>query len=119
MWPTRPGIAVCQVCCEAAKAPVWQLRDGRMALLAQGCFVQPNADLKELGPAGLNFIQSALPLFNVPWSTKIALESAGVQSCSTVTPKSTRSARDLTNRNGSVVEGNVSLHHHVRGSTLL
>jgi hypothetical protein len=78
------------VCQEIARKPLWQLRDGRMVSLSQGCFIQPNADVSELGAAALDFIQRKLPLFNVPWHVKSALEAAGVQECNTVTPKAVR-----------------------------
>ena len=61
-----------------------------MVSLSQGCFIQPNADVSELGAAALDFIQRKLPLFNVPWHVKSALEAAGVQECNTVTPKAVR-----------------------------
>lgn len=68
---------------------MWQLRDGRMVGLDQGCFLQ--ADVACLGDAALAFIQRRLPLFAVPWRAKEALDAAGVAGCSAVTPDSIRS----------------------------
>jgi hypothetical protein len=79
-----------QVCQEAARRPLWQLRDGRLAALDQGCFLQ--ADVASLGGAALAFIQRRLPLFNVPWRVRQALGAAGVRSCKTVEPESIRRA---------------------------
>lgn len=69
---------------------MWQLRDGRLATLDQGCFLQ--ADVASLGAAALAFIQRRLPLFNVPWRVRLALAAAGVRSCKTVEPESIRCA---------------------------
>ena len=79
-----------QVCQEAARRPMWQLRDGRMVPLEEGCFLQ--ADLAQIGAAAMAFIQRRLPLFNVPWRVQLALDAAGVPGCKTVTPESIRSA---------------------------
>lgn len=68
---------------------MWQLRDGRLVGLEHGCFLQ--ADVASLGDAALAFIQRRLPLFNVPWRVKAALDAAGVAGCKTVTPDSIRS----------------------------
>ncbi|BDA44284.1 probable Sacsin [Coccomyxa sp. Obi] len=79
-----------QVCRDIAEKPLWQLRDGRMITLSHGCFIQPNEDVSELGAAALHFIQSKMPLFNIPWRIKTALELSGVRDCNTVTPKAVR-----------------------------
>lgn len=81
-----------QVCRDIAEKPLWQLRNGRMITLRDGCFIQPNEDVSELGAAALHFIQSKMPLFNIPWRVKTALELSGVQDCNTVTPKALRCA---------------------------
>ena len=67
---------------------MWQLRDGRLAGLEAGCFLQ--ADVACLGDAALAFIQRRLPLFDVPWRVREALAASGVSSCKTVKPESIR-----------------------------
>ena len=80
---------------------MWQLRDGRLAGLEAGCFLQ--ADVASLGDAALAFIQRRLPLFNVPWRVREALVASGVTGCKTVEPKSIRCAPFLVHLIGQAV----------------
>ncbi|KAK9808692.1 hypothetical protein WJX72_002029 [[Myrmecia] bisecta] len=73
-----------QICRELAKRQCWQLRNGRMVYLRDGCFLQAAVD--DLGTAALDFIQREFPLFKVPWRVKVALEAAGVAGTRDITP---------------------------------
>ena len=48
-----------------------------------------------MGPAAQEFIRRALPLLNVPWPVKEALEAAGIPGLKEVTPTVVRSVLDL------------------------
>lgn len=52
-------------------------------------------DLEDVGPAAQEFIRRALPLLNVPWHVKEALEAAGIPGLKEVTPTVVRSVLDL------------------------
>lgn len=71
----------------AAEGSSWQVwRGNQVALcrLAEGVFVQ--GDLSACGPEGAAFVRGQLPLLNVPWRVKAALEAAGVTECKELTP---------------------------------
>jgi hypothetical protein len=83
-----------QICENAARLPVWQLRDGRLTTVQEGCFVQAN--VANIGSAALDYMQRTLPLFDVPIRVKISLEKAGVTGCREITPSTIRCASFLS-----------------------
>lgn len=83
---------------ELGRRAVWQ--SGLQFLpLAEGCFLQ--GDLEDVGPAAQEFIRRALPLLNVPWHVKEALEAAGIPGLKEVTPTVVRPMLKKLLRSGS------------------
>ena len=67
---------------------MWRLRGGKLATVSEGCFLEEGQDIS-MGSAGLAFVNRAVPLFDVPWWAKLALEAAGV-AVKDVTPANLR-----------------------------
>ena len=87
------------MCQDLAAQPVWQTRAGQMVQLKDGCFLEASESvLGAMGPAAMAFIQRAFPIFVAPWSTKLALEAAGITSCQSVTPATVRCASSAISR---------------------
>lgn len=63
---------------------VWKGETAALVNLADGVFVQ--GDLAKFGAQGAEFVRQQLPLFNVPWRVRVALQHAGVDSCRELTP---------------------------------
>ena len=81
-----------QMCRALAKGAIFKLRrSGEMVHLWEGAFLRP-PDLTPgqtiLGSQALDFIQRELPLFDVPWKVKVAMDAAGVsqKDCKEINP---------------------------------
>ncbi|KAK9856110.1 hypothetical protein WJX84_004825 [Apatococcus fuscideae] len=80
-----------KMCRALAKGPIFKLRAGDFVHLWEGAFLRP-PDLTPgqpiLGSQALDFIQRELPLFDVPWSVKAAMDASGVsqKDCKEINP---------------------------------
>ena len=80
-----------QMCRALAKGPIFKLRAGDFVHLWEGAFLRPPAlapGQPVLGSQALDFIQRELPLFDVPWSVKAAMDASGVsqKDCKEINP---------------------------------
>ena len=80
------------MCRALAKGAIFKLRrSGELVHLWEGAFLKP-ADIGpghlKLGSQALDFIQRELPLFDVPWSVKVAMNAAGIsqRDCKEINP---------------------------------
>ena len=71
---------------EAAQSRCWRVRGPQrsMVTLQTGLFVE--GDIGRLGEAALAYISRTMPIFDVPWRAKTALEDAGVTACRVLSP---------------------------------
>ena len=96
----KTGDGAVQMCRALAKGAIFKLRAGDFVHLWEGAFLRP-PDLTPgqpvLGSQALDFIQRELPLFDVPWSVKAAMDASGVsqKDCREINPPILRCARWL------------------------
>lgn len=94
---SKSGNDLVQMCRALAKGAIFKLRAGDFVHLWEGAFLRP-PDLTPgqpvLGSQALDFIQRELPLFDVPWSVKAAMDASGVsqKDCREINPPILRCA---------------------------